>query len=234
MSFQNNMTLQALIKEDNIIYNNIMNRFYQKLLEINSKTKSVCNIIIDNIKIENSRNCNLLLLNKCISNNQNSLNLLLESLIEATELLPFHIKYRLEQNLDIVLSKDVEQSDRGFMKKCNISAESVNLIKINNLYIGECFSDKPLDFLFYNTGDVNVNCGSVEILNALSKKTEQQDDEDKKVYFLHKVFGLTIEDNLFIIFLFVFIFISAMIVTFSFLYKYLIIYKYSFKNKRFF
>lgn len=201
------LKVQGLIGNDLVLYNKIMEAFYIRMSEIDIKSSIFCSIMFGSITMKNSNNCNISIINKCFSNSSLVLNIFLQVLVENSHNIPDNIKKRLEKNLGILLDKDLDQTNKGFMKKCNISAEVSDIINIKKLQIEECQSQIPLEFIFFNTGDAKANCGMIELLQALSNKTEDEENDKDTLYknfdyFLLKTCNLTLYDCIVISILF--------------------------------
>lgn len=209
------VNLSGLLSEDLILYNKIMNAYYDRMNAISASASITCNIIFDNIELKNSNNCTVNIINKCFTNSYLSLNTLLETIIDNLEFISNDIRNRIEKNLGIVLDKGKDQRNKGFMKRCSVSADVSNSVNIKKLIINGCSSKQPLMFNFYNTGDAKANCGIVELLNALSNKVENEEEllSSKFDFILNKVFNLTLRDYLYISFLIFFILLVILVVT---------------------
>lgn len=199
--------MEGVFGDDLILYNKIMNAFYDKMNSIDLLSSISCNVEINKIVLKNSRNCSINIINKCFTNSNLSLNILLEAIIENSDFLSVETKKRLEKNLGIVLDKKIDQRNSGFMKRCNVSAEVTNNIIVGTLNIDNCNSDIPLNFEFYNTGDAKANCGMVEVLNSLGKKEVNEDEllTDRYDFILNKVFFLNLKDYFYILIILFFI-----------------------------
>jgi hypothetical protein len=209
------INLSGLLSEDLILYNKIMNAYYDRMNAISASASITCNIIFDNIELKNSNNCTVNIINKCFTNSYLSLNTLLETIIDNLEFISNDIRNRIEKNLGIVLDKTKDQRNKGFMKRCSVNADVSNSVNIKKLTVNGCNSKQPLMFNFYNTGDAKANCGIVELLNALSNKVENEQEvlSSKFDFILNKVFNLTLKDYLFISLLLFLILLVILVVT---------------------
>lgn len=221
------LKLSGLLGEDLILYNKIMNAYYDKMNSISATGSISCNITFNKIELKNSNNCTVNIVNKCFTNSYLSLNILLETIIDNLKFISNDIRNRIEKNLGIVLDNTIDQSNKGFIKRCKISSEVSNTVNINTLTINNCVSKLPLSFDFFNTGDAKANCGIVELLNALSNKLENEKEDliDKFDFILNKVFNLRLKDYLYISGILFFILIIILIIT-SLITKYPILFKY--------
>lgn len=190
--------LSGLISDDYILYNRIVNMFYQKMDSMSLTGAINCNVSIDSMVLENTNNCRINILNKCLLNSNISLKIFLNTLIENLEFIPENTQKKIEKYMGVVLNSSVDQNNIGFMKRCNLYTNVSNSIRVKNLIIRNCYSKIPLNFDFYNTGDASANCGIIELLNAISKDDV---DEEEKRYELESIFGLNLNDwfNFFII-----------------------------------
>lgn len=222
------VNLSGLLSEDLILYNKIMNAYYDRMNAISASASISCNIIFEKIELKNSNNCSVNIINKCFTNSYLSLNTLLETIIDNLEFISNNIRNRIEKNLGIVLDKNKDQRNKGFMKRCSVNADVSNSINIKKLTINGCNSKQPLVFNFYNTGDAKANCGVVELLNALSNKGENEEEllSNKFDFILNKVFNLTLKDYLYISFFFFIILLVILVVT-NIIIRLPIIFKYS-------
>lgn len=212
----NVLDLGGLFADDLALYNKIISAYYVKLSSISASALVSCNITINDVELKNSNNCSINIVNKCYSNSFLTLNTLLETIIENLEFISDDIRNRIEKNLGIVLDTSINQSDKGFIKRCNAYASVSNSINIKKLSINNCNSGQPLVFDFYNTGDAKVNCGIVELVNALSNKdksTEEGDIGNKYDFILNKVFGLNLEDYIYLVLISFLILLIILIVT---------------------
>lgn len=199
MSFDT-INLEGLFGDNLILYNRIINDFYSRILKINTTSSINCNVLFDKIELKDSFNCNINVINKCISNNSNSLNIFLKTLIDNKKFMSDDIVKKIEKNLGINLDISADQQvNSGFMKRCNISSNVSNIIVIKNLIIKNCTGIVNSTFLFYNTGDVNSNCGINELINAISNKDKQTKKNDLN-YYLNKVLFFNIKDIFILIF----------------------------------
>lgn len=213
--------LTGILSEDIILYNRILDAYYVKMNEISVAALISCNIKIDNIELKNSNNCIINVVNRCFTNSYLSLNILLETIIESLEFISDDIRNRIEKNLGIILKPGLDQSGSPFMQRCNISSEVSNTIKVQRLVIQNCIGQQPLNFDFYNTGDAKANCGIVELLQALSDKGEEEQENlsAKFDFILNKVFNLNLSDYLYIVCLTIFVLVVILIVTSIVVYK---------------
>jgi hypothetical protein len=206
----NEINLEGLIGSDLDFYNRIMTDFYSRIMKLNTATSVNCDIEIDKISLKNSNNCTIEIINKCFSNSKNSLNILLKTLVDNKLFMTKKIKEKIEKGLQIDLDKNIENQP-NLLQNCNVSANTSNIITINELFIKNCTGNNNSKFLFYNTGDANTNCGIVEVINALSTKQEPSFEQKEYEYFLNKVFGFNLNDLLTILFI-TFIFLIAKII----------------------
>lgn len=209
------VNLSGLLSEDLILYNKIMNAYYDRMNAISASGSISCNIIFDNIELKNSNNCTVNIFNKCFTNSYLSLNTLLETIIDNLEFISSDIRNRIEKNLGIVLDKGKDQRNKGFMKRCSVNADVSNSVNVKKLIVNGCNSKQPLLFNFYNTGDAKANCGIVELLNALSNKVENEEEilSNKFDFILNKVFNLRLKDYLYISLLLFIILLVILLVT---------------------
>lgn len=211
MSFDT-INLEGLFGDNLILYNRIINDFYSRILKINTTSSISCNVLFDKIELRNSFNCNINIINKCISNNSNSLNIFLKTLIDNKKFMSDEIRKKIEKNLDINLDIDADQQvNSGFMKRCNISSTVSNIIVIKNLIIQNCTGILNSSFLFYNTGDVNSNCGINELTNAISTKDKQTKQIDL-IYYLNKVLFLNLSDIFILIFFITIVLLAVLLI----------------------
>lgn len=207
MSETNTINLLGILKEDLELFQKIINTFYQKLEAINVKSSILCSIVIENIEMKNINNCSIIILNKCITNNSISLNILLGAIIDNIKFIPENIKERLEKNLGVILNPNIDQSGKGFLKRCSVDANVSNKITIEKLIINGCEGESPLKFQFINSGNAQANCGMVELINALSKKTDNEENDENLIYqkfdfLLGKVLNLNLTDLMFFLIIF--------------------------------
>lgn len=116
------------------------------------------------------------------------------------------------RHLGIVLDEDVDNTNKGFLKRCDAIATLNNNIHVGNLTIQNCVSNstKPLNFSFYNSGDAKVNCGIVEIANALAKKSTNENEVKK--YYLNRVLTLNQMDYIYLIFMSVIVVLIILVI----------------------
>lgn len=215
MSFDT-INLEGLFGDNLILYNRIINDFYSRILKLNTSSSINCNVVFDKIELRDSFNCNINIINKCISNNSNSLNIFLSTLIDNKKFMSEELKKKIEKNLGINLDIDSnQQANSGFMKRCNISSNVSDIIVIKNLIIQNCTSIVNSTFLFYNTGDVNSNCGINELINAISTKDKQTKKNDFN-YYLNKVLFLSFNDIFILIFFITIILIVVLLINILF------------------
>lgn len=204
--------LSGLISDDLILYNRIINMFYKKMNSVSLTGLVNCDILIDKIILQNSNNCRINIVNQCLLNSQISLTIFLETLIDNKDFMSENTIKKIEKYMGVVLNKTIDQNNTGFMKRCNISSDLSNSIKVKQLVIKNCYGETPLNFDFYNTGDATANCGFIELLNAVGKTDI---DEEEKKYVLESVLGINFEDWIkilisIIIITFVLLFISSL------------------------
>ncbi|QKE44598.1 putative S-S bond formation pathway protein substrate [Yalta virus] len=209
------LDLSGILYDDIILYNKILDAYYVKMNEVTVSSLISCNIRIQDITLKNSNNCIINIVNRCFTNSFISLNVLIETIIESLEFISDDIRNRIEKKLGIVLKLGEDQSKSHLMQRCNISSEVTNSINVQRLVIQNCNSQKPLNFDFYNTGDAKANCGIVELLQALSDKDGEKEENlnNKFDFILNKVFNLNLTDYLYIIGLIIFVLIVVLIVS---------------------
>lgn len=196
------------------IYNDIYDRFMNKINRIAQTTNINCNIDIRRIETSNIVNCNLLFSNKCIKNETTTFTLLLQSIAEVLLLLPIDQRSEIERKLGVSVDDLIDENDVGFIQTCKTEASVSNTINIDSLTLENCFSSDPVDFVFLNAGSVDANCGMKIISNALKAK----DTSNTMVkYSLKYLFNLSLFDYVLI---FVLIFISYIIYLFISFYIY--------------
>lgn len=192
------INLLGLSYKNLLLYNNIMRTFQNYLLKIDVTTQVNCNIIFKKINILDSHNCNLRIENKCSSNKEISFNLFLKAIKENEKIMSVEQKQKLEKGLGVKISDINISSNEGFIKKCKIYASIANEINVKELTVTHCVSSFPLDFIFFNTGSADANCGIVEFINSLGE-TEAKSSEEDYVKILTKILNLTLKDYIYII-----------------------------------
>lgn len=228
------INLKGLLNQDLFFYERVMNSYYNKISKISTVSNINCNITLNSVILNNSKNCIINLKNKCFSNVSNSLNLFIETLIENQEFMSLEIKIKLEKHLGISFEEVNNNENSTINQRCNSFAGVSNIISVRELEIDNCTSFKPIEFNFYNTGDASANCGIIEFSNALgtSLQSEEEDNVRKKFdIFLNKVLNFNLNDLIILIFI-IFVVFSLMILLYVF-YKNTkhIIYIYRYKKK---
>lgn len=196
-----NVDLRGVFGGDIILYNRILEDYYDEMLKSSFASSIYCGVRINSISMKGSRYCNIDIVNKCFTNSDLALNTLLKVIIRNASLFSDTLQDRLEKNLGIVFDPDLIQDNIGFIHRCKVSASVTDNIEVNRLEVDNCqgTSSLPIEFSFYNTGDAKANCGIVELLNAFGNKRYNEKEEDVYVYYLNRVFGLNLRDVLTII-----------------------------------
>lgn len=227
------INLKGLINEDLYLYERIMNSYYNKISKITTISRINCDIKVNSIILNNTKNCIINLKNKCFSNVSNSLNLLIETIIENEKHMSLPMKIKLEKYLGISFDQVNNNESSDIYQRCNAFAGVTNLISVRELEIDNCNSFKPLEFNFYNTGDASANCGIIDLSNALGSNLVEEEDNVRKKFnlFLNKVLNFNLYD-LFVLILIIFIIFSLLTILYTIFKRTKnIIYIYRFKKK---
>ncbi|CCU56466.1 S-S bond formation pathway protein substrate (Cop-F9L) [Mythimna separata entomopoxvirus 'L'] len=193
------------------IFNDIYTRFLDKLNRISASANINCGIDIGKIETSNITNCNIILSNKCTSNEITSFTLLLQSLGEVMLLLPELRRIEIENILGIKTEDIIAENDVGFIQDCKVQAIVDNNINIGIIEINNCFSTRPIDFLFLNSGSVESNCGIKYISDALLNIDERQQQLTLELLFRLGMFDYILILSVIILLYFLFIFLSFLI-----------------------
>lgn len=169
------INLLGIADTDLDIYNKIMKTYFSKLGQLSTKAQINCLIEFKNINIRNSKNCNVSIINECYEGTENSLNLLLLSIYENRDFISFELMKKIEKGLGVTISEETNVNS-DFFKKCNAFSSVSNQIRIGELKIDNCFSDlkNGLEFVFYNTGSANSNCGVMELINSMNNENTEK------------------------------------------------------------
>jgi len=187
------------------VYNNIIERFTDKLSRIASNTLTMCTINVNNIDINSSDMCRLVFINKCVSNSTTADMLLIESLVEVMKLLPSNIRTPLETKLGITLDEMVNGVDTGFVQECKVYASLNSSIDVDNIVVNNCHGTVPLDFIFLNSGSVEANCGLNAINSALIDNSSI--DVVSKKYSIDYIFNISLIQYIVILLMIIIIYI---------------------------
>lgn len=185
------INLRGLLGRDLILYNKLINNYYNRLADLNVTTNVYCDISINRIQLKNVKNCSVSIINKCHSSSTTSINVLLTALIDLKDEIDPSMRKRMEEKLGIDFNKSAsELEEADFIQRCKVSSSINNTIRIEELIVDDCVSTLPLEILFYNTGSAESNCGMVEIMNSISNN-ESEEIENNIRYQLIKLLSFT-------------------------------------------
>lgn len=211
------INISNLASDNVILYNKIMQEYFNKMNSLTTFSSTKCSITIDRIVLTNSNNCKVNVENKCFTENSTSAIVLMEILIENKNLMDDDTIKKLEKSLNIDFSASAEnQKETNFAQKCNASASVTENIRVKNLVVDNCNATTETTFTFYNTGDSKANCSISNFLIALTNDTDDDETTLYKKYnfMLDRVLTLNLKDLLIIIILILIIFISTFITFF--------------------
>lgn len=131
-----------------------------------------CEVTIDKIFMQGTKNCKINIKNLCINNAKLSEMLFLESIFEYTKTLTDYEKKEIALFFDVEKLENLKTDGKDLIAQCRVSSQLNNIINIKEIFIGKCNFVHETNFDIINTGSSNVSCIMNKIFNKLQPNFE--------------------------------------------------------------
>ncbi|BCT22641.1 myristylated IMV envelope protein [Carp edema virus] len=149
------------------IFNNINTQITNGIASSGtSVAESNCTITIGSIVFDSATNCNIRIKNACSSNAKTSMDSIMNAVQNTINGLDQAQKQAAAAALGTLINVDVskvstniyQEFNNYITQNCNTASVINNVIKVDNIRYGKCFSLSPTTIEFLNTGQAVSNC----------------------------------------------------------------------------
>lgn len=181
--------------------NNLSSNISAALIQkANASTTAKCNITIGSITFTKNTGCSISVQNLCSANSDASLDAVLEAAFKTFNELTTSTQQQAAQIFSNqaqigTTTNDIKQNFSNYVEQqCN-SASTINQnITIQNLDLGECTPNFPVDLKFANSGNASANCviGVLQklVISAANQVTNNTTQENSYGLLVMGILGL--------------------------------------------